>query len=360
MQKQVKHRWQWSRITDEVMKTSLTFIFLLVTISQVVTISQETLSQSKAPVLGNADRVRLAEAFRLGETLGNQVWPEWNKAPFAVLLVTPDHEFLIRHPKPSADFALLGHDSLLNSNVYFRKRVFQPHLLATFPAIQGSVVSTIVIGQAENTSKKTSTPWVITVLHEHFHQLQNSQPTYYEDVAALKLSGGDQTGMWMLNFPFPYKSPEVGQQFETLSRQLFDILQTKPPKLFRSKLKTYLEARQQFEKLLSPDDFRYFSFQVWQEGIARYTEYLIAVLAAKSYKPSREFKALSDYEPFSKVTTELKRNLLKELSTLKLAEHQRSAFYPFGAAEGLLLDRIKPNWRQRYFTQKFYVDRYFG
>ncbi len=137
------------------------------------------LAQEK-PVIPDVDRTRLAEAFRIGERLGNGVWGDWDKAPFAVLLVTPAYEFLIRHPRPSADFNLVGNDPLLKGNVYFRKRTPPIHLLATFPAVGG--VSTIVVGQAENTDKKTSTPWVITVLHEHFHQLQNSQPSYYAAV----------------------------------------------------------------------------------------------------------------------------------------------------------------------------------
>jgi len=71
------------------------------------------------------------------------------------------------------------------------------------------MISTIVVGQAENTSAKTSSSWVITVLHEHFHQLQDSQPNFYSDVNALNLARGDQTGMWMLNYAFPYERTEV-------------------------------------------------------------------------------------------------------------------------------------------------------
>lgn len=131
------------------------------------------LAQEK-PAIPKVDRTRLAEAFRIGESLGNRVWATWDKAPFAVLLITPEYEFPIRHPRPSADFTLVGNDPLLKSNVYFRKRTQNIHFLATFPAVGG--VSTILIGQAENTDTKTSTPWVVTVLHEHFHQLQTSHP----------------------------------------------------------------------------------------------------------------------------------------------------------------------------------------
>lgn len=141
----------------------------------------EVARAEEVPTIPQVDRIRIAEAFRLGDALGNRIWKNWDRAPFAVLLVTPDFEFLVRHPKPSSQFALLGYDTLLKSQIYFRKRVLGPNLLATFPAVEGSPVSTIVIGQAENTSAKTSTRWVITMVHEHFHQLQNSQPTYFDD-----------------------------------------------------------------------------------------------------------------------------------------------------------------------------------
>ena len=162
-----------------------------------------SISGDPVPSLPEADRMRLAEAFRLANVLGDQLWKDWSQVPFAVLLVTQDHEFLIRHPKPPADFVKTGHDSLLSSDIYFRKRVFNPEFQATFP-IEG--IATVVIGQAEKTQAGKSTPWVLTVLHEHFHQFQMSDPEYYKEVDHLELSRGDTTGMWMLNFPFPYET----------------------------------------------------------------------------------------------------------------------------------------------------------
>ncbi len=315
-------------------------------------------AQESKPTIPEIDRIRLEEAFRIGETLGNKVWENWDKAPFAVLLVTPENEFLIRHPQPSKDFMLVGYDSLLKSNVYFRKRTQQINFLATFPAVGG--VATIVIGQAENTSKKTSTPWVVTVLHEHFHQLQDSQPTYYKEVDELNLSRGDQTGMWMLQFAFPYKDAKVQERFSALSKLLAETLQIKKKSDFSAKLNEYLEARREFQQMLSPDDYKYFSFQIWKEGIARYTEWRVADLAARKYKPSKEFLALKDYTPFKDVAdTILNKQILPSLPTLQFEKSERLVFYPFGAAEGLLLDRANPKWQSRYLTEKFYIDKYF-
>lgn len=345
----IHHRLRLTVNTN--MKVKLAFAFIFISLVQSVP------AQPK-PSMPEGDRTRLAEAFRIGQTLGNRVWKDWDKAPFAVLLVTPENEFLIRHPKPSKDFTSIGYDSLLRSEVYFRNRTFSPNLLATFPAVGG--LSTIVIGQAENTSKKTSTAWVVTVLHEHFHQLQNSQPNYYADVNALNLSGGDETGMWMLNYAFPYSSPEVSRQFNDLGRLLAEALQVKSKKEFLAKVAAYLAARRKLEAMLKPDDYRYFSFQAWQEGGARYTEYQIAELAARKYKPSKEFRALKDYQPLRAVADETRKGILKELTTLRLENYQRVAFYPLGAGEALLLDRANPKWKERYFTDKFYADKYFN
>lgn len=318
---------------------------------------QGVLAEAK-PSIPPVDRTRLAETFRLGERLGDAVWPGWTKAPFAVLLVTPEYEFLVRHPAPSADFTRLGYDSLLKSDVYYRKRTQSIRLLATFPAIQGSMISTIVVGQAENTTAKTSTPWAIILLHEHFHQLQDSQPNFYRDVNAMNLYRGDQSGMWMLNYAFPYDSKEVQDQFATMSQLLSDAIES--PKTVRAeKLRAYLEARQKFQQLLSPDDYKYFSFQFWKEGIARYTEYQLARLAASKYQPGKEFRALKDYSSFADVAKETRERTLRQLLTQKLGQSRREVVYSFGAAEGLLLDEVNPGWRKRYFAEKFDLSRFF-
>ena len=245
----------------------------------------------RKPSISEIDRIRLAEAFRIGETLGNKVWKSWSKAPFAVLLVTAENEFLIRHPQPSKDFTLIGYDSLLKSKIYYRGRTQPINLLATFPAVGG--VSTIVVGQAENTSADTSTAWVVTVLHEHFHQFQDSQPDYYREVDGLDISGGDQTGMWQLNFAFPYKDAQVNKSFSNLSKLLTETLKTKKKSEFSAKLKEYLKWRRDFQKMLGSDNYKYFSFQIWKEGIARYTEWRIADLAGRKYKPSKKFLAIN-------------------------------------------------------------------
>jgi hypothetical protein len=306
---------------------------------------------------GEADRVRIAEAWRIVDRLGDDLWPGFSEAPRAVLLVTPKTEYLFYHPSPTPEFVRLGFDSITLSLVFARSRVFDKRLLATFPAVAG--VPTVVIGEPRNTDASHSTRWVATLLHEHFHQYQQSQPDYYADTLALGLAGDDSTGMWMLNYPFPYDSRRVGEGFASLCRLLVDAVEAIGRSSFRSKLDAYWKARSEFAGILDEKDYKYFSFQVWQEGIARYTEYALVRRTGVAFTPSSDFMSLPDRVPFDEDASETLSHVLTELRRMSLKKARRTAFYHVGAAEGVLLDEVSPGWRGRYLEKKFFVERYF-
>ena len=296
------------------------------------------------PPLSNTHRVALAEAFRIERLLGDSVWPGFSQVPFIVLLVSGESEYLINHPSPPAEFAALDHSTALGT-VMCRPRQFAPDLLATFPAVGGK--STVVVGTPEAT-RTSPTAWVITLLHEHFHQLQNSQPSYYAAVDSLGLSGGDRTGMWMLNYPFPYDSAPVIAAFDRVAAATRAALDGG-----RSSLAGYETARAALRSALSTADERYLELQLWQEGIARYTEYQVALLASSRYAPAPEFTRLTGYRPFREVADSLKSGIMSGVLRPNLREHHRVSFYSLGAAIGLLLDTDEPMWRSRYFARPF-------
>jgi len=315
------------------------------------------LGSAAAPTVADAqgevphrDCVRLAEAMRLADKLGDDIWPGWSDTPMRVLLVTDSVEFLIGHSEPSPDFARLGYDSLLAREVWTRPRQFPATLLATFPAVSGK--PTIVIGSAERTGK-SSTAWVLTLLHEHFHQWQSSQPDYYPGVARLELARGDTTGQWMLDYSFPYDSAPVQQAIRSFAIALGQALDA-PPGARSSALKTVVSARDTLRGRLTAADYRYFEFQLWQEGVARYIEYAIArAAAAESGEPAAAFERLDDYEPYSTAAAVARRSLRRELEQLVLGRQRRIAFYPLGAATALLLEETRPDWRRAYSERPF-------
>jgi hypothetical protein len=289
----------------------------------------------------------VSEFFRLADRLQDQIWPNWSATPSPLLLITERTEFLIHHYTAPSDFTSLG------DAVSARPRKLPTALLATFPVFGPPAV--IAVGEPQATEAKTSTPWLFVLMHEHFHQLQYEQPGYYSAVEAMGLSRGDQTGMWILNYPFPYDQPSVTASFGHLRDLLLHALDETEHDAFRVRAATYVNERKRVFAQLSPDDHKYISFQLWQEGMARYTQ-IRSAEAAAAYQPTPLFMQLPDYEPFAAYAAVARLQTLAELRAADIAKMKRGFVYSFGAAEGLLLDRLNTDWRQAYFQHLLSTD----
>jgi hypothetical protein len=307
-------------------------------------------SKPETVSLSEADRVRLAEAFRLAGAIGDSIWKGWSAVPFSVVLVTPDAEFFVGHPHPPSDTRPLGRDALLGARVAVRPRTFAENFLATFP-IEG--VSTIVAGRPEKTGARSPTDWVVLLLHEHFHQLQDSQPGFFARVVELGLARGDTTGMWMLNFPFPYDAPATSGAYSAAARALRLALSG-------GDRAAYIDARRRLRSSVGEDDRKYLDFQIWKEGVARYTQIRVAEWAATHGRPAPAFAALPGSVGYGSVREAVSEGVERELDTLTLSESRRIVFYALGAGEALLLDRTRPCWRETYFERPFTLDPYFA
>lgn len=306
--------------------------------------------QAPPPQVPHDDAIRIREFYRLANQIQDQIWPHWSQTPAPLLLVTADTEFLTHFPAPPKDFTKIGDD--LSS----RPRHFSPNFLATFPPF--GPPSIIVVGEPSNTPSKTSTPWLITLMHEHFHQLQASQPGYYSGTQALGLSSGPEDGMWMLNYPFPYEQAEVAQAFSHLRDLLWNAVTETDTSKFSKLAQQYVNARKNFFARLSAKDRKYLEFQLWQEGIARYTEVRAAEMAA-TYQPTPEFSALPDFESFAANAAQARTKTVDQLKTVDITKAKREVVYPFGAAEGFLLDRLHPAWKDGYFQHPFSLDTFY-
>jgi len=270
------------------------------------------LGQADAPQLQPDDAIRIREFYRFAEQIQDKVWPGWSKVPAPLLLVTEKTEFLACPPAPPNGFQKIGDD------LYARPRQFPVQLQATFPLLGPPAL--IAVGRPKNTESGSSTPWLIMVMHERFHQLQYAQPGYYEAVQKLGLSKGFVRHLY-----------SCIQQVAQLRKFIGDI------------------AIVVWERV---------TFQLWQEGVARYTQIKVAEAAA-DYKPSADFAALSDYEPFATVAAKARGETLEELKRLELPKQRRIVVYSFGGAEGLLLDRVNPKWRDSYFQHLLTTEQLF-
>jgi len=307
---------------------------------------------STPPRMGEKHRVRLAEAFAVIADVEEEAWPGWSRAPSSLVLVDREYEYLLHSAEPPEGFVETEDDPRLGGRVLARRRTFSPSFLATFPAF--GPTPTIVVGTAEGTGKR-STRWVLAVAHEHFHQLQYSDPGYWSESEALGLAGDDRTGMWMLNYSFPYDSTSAA--FASLSRELGRLVGgVAPPS--PDEREGFWRRYAELCRSLRPEDYRYLSFQLWQEGIARYVETKVAEIASREHRVSAAFAALPDYRPFGAAAAALREETLDELRTQTMSKDRRTVFYAFGAGLGLLLDHEGRDWRQRYLAEKFYLENY--
>ncbi len=284
-----------------------------------------------APLIGEARSIAGAQ--------GDTIWPGFGKTPYPVLFVGKDNSFLFCPAGAAKGFTSWHTDPFTKCAIKIRKRVFAANLKATFPAVDG--ISTVVIGAPAQT-EGSHAAWIATLLHEHFHQMQMSQPGYYDAVKALDLSGGEGGGMWMLDFPFPYADATTAKNFALMAHKLAAALHS-PVADLETALAAYRTARQRAFARLSPREIRYGEFQLWQEGVARYSEIALAEAAIE-----RARRGQSPYD-YSALAVNLRTRVLENLEHFDLTQNKRVSFYALGAGEALLLDRIRPNWRTQYF-----------
>jgi hypothetical protein len=280
----------------------------------------------QAPADADPLSAELVAARRLAASEGERLWPGLGTAPFGVLLVRPEGETLLCQPSLPQGFIAAGQDAATGCTRATRPRSALPgNLLAAMPLF--GPPSTIVVGTPAATG--LSLPrWRATLQHEHFHQWQSALPDYYSRTAALDLAGDDTTGMWMLNYPFPYEQPAVAQAHAEASRALAAALASPRDGSQLPQLASrYLALRRAFAAAAGERSWSYFEFQLWQEGVARWTEIMLA---------DREDAAAQQ---------SLLRTALEQPD---LRRDGRLTVYALGAGEAILMEACGLDWRRDY------------
>lgn len=273
---------------------------------------------------------------------GDTIWENIHNTPLKILLITDSLEFLFNHNNPSKDFELYKYDSLLKTNIYVRPRVFPPFLRATFPAVNNQ--DCIVAGNSSNT-EKSDEDWVIMLLHEHFHLYQGENNKYKKNIKLLskKISNGSDN--WMLDYNFPYNDQSINQLIKEYITIINETYLSIGKGNYKEKINQLRTKQAELKKLLSSNDFDYYSFQIWQEGIATYTE-------------TKYLNELNQNKDFIKKTTGLDYNLKNETHLSKyqnyllngdLQKEKRNLFYSIGMLQGIINDIENPEWRSTYF-----------
>jgi len=294
------------------------------------------------PLAALGDPALLAEGQLIAKSYGNQVWPGFSRTAFPVLVIGANKDTLYCAPTRPEGFDRGSVDLLLQCRTDTRTTGQYPaSMKATFPM---AGLGPVVVMGAPDISGENPASWIATLLHEHFHQYQMNWPGYFEHLNQLDLAGDDTSGMWALNYPFPYQDPKTNQAMTLLASQLIKILDEPDPEQARQKALAYARLRGPVLDSLPAADRRYLEFQLWQEGVARYTE-----LAMTEFAASGTESGLAAHHNYAGLAANLRARILSTLAKETLADHGRVYLYSFGAAEALVLDQINSNWRTQYF-----------
>lgn len=289
-------------------------------------------AQSTSPTPGVDVGLQLAEVRSFSEKDGERLWKGYGKAPFGFLLVTEKEESLICRDVVPDGFVAAGTEANTGCPRFTRPRSgFPDTLLAAMPVFGPPAV--IVMGTPKSTGRSEAS-WIRTILHEHFHQWQYDLPGYFGRTTALDLHGGDQTGMWVLNFAFPYDDPAVVSAFNKASMALGNAVAARGTAAFGAAFDHYLAERKALAARAGERSWRYLEFQLWQEGVARWTE--IRLGTAYPRAEVRESAA------------KLEQQTINALAAPDMPGKKREVVYAHGAAEAMLLEACGGGWRSEY------------
>lgn len=308
-------------------------LLTIAALAGVLTVHSQCPSEETTTLIREADRMRT-------ELTGN-FWEEWSAIPFRLLLIEDEKEYVFNSTETDSTFRTGCHE------IAYRDRIFSPHFLATFPLL--GFKPTIVVGTPEKT-RQTRERWVTTLFHEHFHQLQFSHPEYYTAQQNLGLANGDKTGMWMLNYPFPYENDAIIGKIQEISQHLLKVVAGETsPEVFQK----YRALKTELSKLLGPHNYKYLNLQLWQEGFARFVEIRMLEAWISTYRSESSLFTLDQLESLKDGYYD---RIRKDLTAGDLAGMTRDYFYSLGAAEALLISSVNPDWEDSYFRKLYDTD----
>jgi len=315
-------------------------------------------TQKSSPAqLSGEDVTLIAEAYHLQKSLGGRLWMGWAETQIPILYVTRDFEYALGFPENAKGFqSLNSNDILPGVKIQVRQRVLEPTLAA---ARDVDGVNAVVIGSPANLGKSPSR-WVLIAVHEMFHVWQFSKGSTAK-VRELNI-GSPSDASWQVNFPFPYNNADLMRLIHLQSYLIYLAATNVELSDAKYNAGTALEAVEVYRNVLKQLDasdqfYKYSKFQEWDEGIAFYTEYKLAELAASAdYQPSAAFRQLDGFQSYRQLWDDTYKNRIFLAKHAGRIARSRTTFYQLGLGKGLLLDRLMPDWKSRYFASGIWLD----
>lgn len=366
-------------------------IIIVVVLMAVSAIYNTTLSSSSTVTekLTAPQKAYIAEYFNLQDELMSDIWPEYDEINIPVIVYNEEYAFLVGMDKPDSgwykmpanehrgeDWNEVENDDF-KGETYYRQHLPDPDVtpenftvkvgsswVSTLQTREFAEVSfyngfkselppgidlifpykifwNLIMGEAES--------YISGLIHESFHGIQGS--TTIE-----KFSKAESIAWLSNDYPWHlYKNSEGWSEEAKLLMKAFESESaTDASQYIREFINVRDERRKEAE--LTEEIIEYEKNREWLEGLAKYTELKIGLVAGESpdYEPVTEIKELGDFNNYSKRDTYFK-NQLSEVPRAA-GRSGESRFYYGGMLQAMLLDRVYPDWKNEAFEEDIFLE----
>ncbi len=288
-----------------------------------------------------------AEAWRLLDTYGDQVWPGWGTARIPLLIRAGEFDLLVGHPSPPEGFTQWPDATVADQPIYRYKGHLVPVPAATAwevgevwsvavptreefqPAIDAQLGKGIVTLDTVN--------YIRAIVHEAFHAyamtvIQGDVPTFGSDV--------DEGEMIQQLAALP----DLDKQYAVEGQALVNALQATDQQGTRDAAARFLKLRQSRRTAQDQKIAAYEKTTEWVEGLARYAEVALMLRASQiTANNTITYPATAEiWQPF----------LDQLMHPTASPDGFRGRYYLLGAGQAFLLDRLLPDWKSRVLTEK--------
>lgn len=283
--------------------------------------------------LGDVDKEQLRAARELLQEFGADAWPGFDR-PLPIILYDRESQYLVGMEAPTQDgWRVVGTDDL-DGAAYFRRpsRDTASFAVRVGESWTGSL-QTLASMRSEMAQQRgfslelPAEEHVVYLCHELFHALQATrEPTRFAGAVA---SYGHEAD-------YPYDDEEFVESWNEEGQLLAEALAERDPEGMAEVAEEFLDARRarREEAALSAELIAFEQHLEWLEGLAKYVELRLCELAGEEHRAYRLAgnRLRSDFGV-----------RLRSLGTLP----GQQRFYLSGAAQALLLDRLRPEWKEK-------------
>lgn len=289
-----------------------------------------------SPFLTAQDKELLAEALRLKQALGDEVWPGFGGAPIPIIIYNDGYEFLTGpvNPAPQPPWAKVEKDDFLG-HPYYRRPAENPQAFAVDLGEQWAGRMTSLETMHRKMAFKIGPNfYAVLILHEVFHAFQATmEPARFRRILAL----------YALERDYPAKDPAFAKAWTEEGALLAAAVKAEDRAMTLNKVRAFLENRESRRATL-PFSFGAADYErglEWLEGLAKYVEIRFYELAAARASDPAFAAYKSGFPLWTWDFARLEKQLGSQGGDLR--------FYLSGMAQARILDRLSPDWKARFF-----------